>query len=304
MKVAGVGAKEVSSQAIAFALAPRLNAAGRLEDAGIALELLMTPDEGRAGELAARLDELNRQRQQMTREAEQMAKDQTAGGEGLPLTFVGSEAFHQGVVGLVASRLVETWGRPAVVFQTGAEVSRGSCRSIPEYDIVAGLRSCGELFDRFGGHRQAGGFTVRNERLKELEERLIEHAGEALSGVELGPAVEIDAEWHLGSVRGPEIKWLGKLQPYGMANPDPTLLSRGVTVLEAWTVGDEGRHLRLKLKDGPVTWSGILFGWEGETPAAGSRADVVYSFSNDRYGPRYQGGAAALQLSLVDLAVR
>src|SRR5262249_55454715 len=148
--------------------------------------------------------------------------------------------------------------------------SRASCRSIPAYDIVSGLRSCADLFERFGGHHQAGGFTIRNERLGELEERLLEHAARALAGVELGPSVNIDAEWPLGRVRGQEIKWLSRLQPHGMANPDPTLLSRGVTVLDAWTVGDEGRHLRLKLKDGSVTWSGILFGWEGEVPSPGS----------------------------------
>jgi single-stranded-DNA-specific exonuclease len=303
MKVAGIDAREVSSQAIAFALAPRLNAAGRLSDAVLALELVMTGDETRAFELATQVDSLNRERQDMTRAAEDLARDMTAGSEDLPLSFVGDAAFHPGVVGLVASRLVETWGRPAVVYQRGDNgFSRGSCRSIPEYDIVSGLRACGDLFERYGGHHQAGGFTIRNERLGELEERLLEHAARALSGVELGPSVIIDAEWPLGRVRGQEIKWLSKLQPHGMGNPDPKLLSRGVAVLDAWPVGDDGRHLRLKLKDGPVTWSGILFGWEDQPPPAGSFVDVVYGFSTDRYGPRYEGFGGAMQLTLVDLA--
>jgi single-stranded-DNA-specific exonuclease len=303
MRVAGIAPREVSSQAIAFALAPRLNAAGRLDDAVMALELLMTEDERRAETLATLVDDLNRQRQEMTREAEKLARDLTAGRPDVPLTFVGHESFHQGVVGLVASRLVEMFGRPAVVFQAGSELSRGSCRSIAEYDIVGGLRACAELFERFGGHRQAGGFTIRNDRLAELEERLIGHAAGVLAGTELGPFVDVDAEWELARVRGQEIKWLGRLEPYGMANPEPTLLSRDVQVLDAWTVGEDGRHLRLKLRDGAVTWSGILFGWEGEVPPAGSRADVVYSFSTDRYGPRYEGDGGAMQLSLADLAV-
>jgi single-stranded-DNA-specific exonuclease len=301
LRVSGIAPKEVSSQAIAFALAPRLNAAGRLDDATLALELLMTRDESRADELAARLDALNRERQEMTRAAESLAKELSDGGEA-PITVVGSRDFHQGVVGLVASKLVESFGRPAVVFQVGETHSRGSCRSIPEYDIVSGLRSCASLFERFGGHRQAGGFTIRNDRLDELREALLEHAGGVLDGVDLGPTVEIDTEWELGTVRGQEIKWLGKLQPHGMANPDPTLLSRGVTVLESWTVGEAGRHMRLKLKDGPVTWSAILFNWEQDLPAPGSMADVVYSFSGDRYGPVYGDGGKALQLTLVDLA--
>ncbi|HEY7268431.1 MAG TPA: single-stranded-DNA-specific exonuclease RecJ [Dehalococcoidia bacterium] len=303
MRVAAVDPRDVSSQSIAFALAPRLNAAGRLDDASLALELLMTHDEERAAGLATHIDALNRQRQDMTRAAEDLARDMTRDSEGLPLSFVGDPEFHQGVVGLVASRLVETWGRPAIVYQKGDNgFSRASCRSIPAYDIVSGLRSCADLFERFGGHHQAGGFTIRNERLGELEERLLEHAARALAGVELGPSVDIDAEWPLGRVRGQEIKWLSRLQPHGMANPDPKLLSRGVTVLDAWTVGEEGRHMRMKLKDGAVTWSGILFGWEGEVPVPGSAIDVVYSFSTDRYGPRYDGAAGALQLTLVDLA--
>jgi len=303
VEVAGLRPQDVTSQAVAYALAPRLNAAGRLDDAAIALELLMTRDEARARDLAARVDTLNRQRQEMTREAERIAQELGRGSEDLPLSFVGHPAFHQGVVGLVASRLVEVWGRPAVVFQVGETHSRGSCRSIPEYNIVSGLRACGDLFERYGGHHQAGGFTVANANLPALEERFIEHAGAALRDVEIGPVLQVDAEWELGSVRGREIKWLSKLEPHGMGNEDPALLSRGVTILDAWSVGDEGRHLRLKLKDGPVTWSGILFGWEAPPPPPGSRADIVYSFGTDRYGPDYAGAGSPMQLTLLDMAV-
>lgn len=302
MRAAGIAPKDVSSQGISFALAPRLNAAGRLDDANMALELLMTKDEGRAEELARMLDELNRRRQDMTREAEELAREMSPGADGSPLSFVGHAGFHQGIVGLVASRLVETFGRPAIVFHRGETLSRGSCRSIAEYDIVSGLRACGDLFERYGGHTQAGGFTIRNDRLPELKERILEHAAEALRGVELGPVLDIDSEWPLGTVRGPEIKWLAKLQPHGIANPDPSLLSRAATIVESWPVGDEGRHLRLKLKDGPVTWSGILFGWDSGPLPAGSLADVVYTFSSDRYGASYEGTGGALQLTLLDLA--
>ena len=189
----------------------------------------MTGDEARAAVLAARLDELNRDRQEMTRAAETLAREITGEGDGRALSFVGHGDFHQGVVGLVASRLVDAFGRPAVVFQMGETHSRGSCRSIPEYDIVSGLRACGDLFDRYGGHKQAGGFTVSNDRLSELEERIVAHAAGALRGVTLGPVIDIDVEVPLCSIRGSEIQWLKKLEPHGMANPDPTLLSRGVT---------------------------------------------------------------------------
>jgi single-stranded-DNA-specific exonuclease len=298
----GIDTRHLSSESIAFALTPRLNAAGRLDDASVALDLLLCRDEERASELASRLDELNRERQLMTREAEDLARDLLEEKSNLPLLLVGDERFHQGIVGLVASRLVETYGRPALVYQRGDCESRGSCRSIEAYDIVSGLRSCHDLFERYGGHSQAGGFTVRNERLEALEERMLAHASHALAGVELGPFVNIDAEWPLGLLRSQEIKWISKLGPFGMGNKEPVLLSRGVTAVEARPVGEDGRHLRLRLKEGNVTWPAIAFGYEGEPPAEGQRLDLVYSLSSDRYGPSYEGNGAALQLTIVDLA--
>jgi single-stranded-DNA-specific exonuclease len=302
IEVSGLKAKSVTSESIAFSLAPRLNAAGRLADARLALELLLTQEEGTARSLAGSIDALNKERQQMTLEAQERARQMLEAAPDAPLTLVGHDAFHQGIIGLVASRLVESFGRPAVVYQRGESESRGSCRSIVEYDITSGLRSCGELFERYGGHKQAGGFTIRNDRLEELEVRLLDHAGTALAGYDLTPTLDIDAEWPLNELRSQEIRWLGKLEPFGQANPEATLLSRNVLVSEARTVGEDGQHLRLKLKAGPVVWPAIAFRWEGELPQEGSRIDVVYSLSADRYGPSDNGGA--LQLSVLDIAVQ
>lgn len=300
MSVSGIKPKDVSSEGIAFSLAPRLNAAGRLADAGLALDLLLTQEESTALALAESIDALNRERQRLTREAEAIARQMAEDRPEASLTLVGSEAFHQGIIGLVASRLVEQYGRPAVVYQTGDLESRGSCRSIADYDITGGLSHCGDLFERYGGHRQAGGFTIRNDRITALRDRLVEHASRALDGVDLTPTLDIDAEWALSALRSQEIRWLAKLQPNGQGNPDVLLLSRDVTIVEARPVGEEGRHLRLKLRNGPVVWPAIAFGWESEAPAEGSRVDVVYSLSVDRYGPTEAGGA--LQLTVVDLA--
>ena len=308
MNVAEVNPKDVSAEVIGFRLAPRLNAAGRLADASLALDLLLTREEDTALALAESIDALNRERQRLTREAQEQAQAMVEARPEAPLLLVGDAGFHQGIIGLVASRLVEAFGRPAVVYQRGEGESRGSCRSIAEYDITAALRACGDLFERFGGHRQAGGFTIRNDRLAALDERLLEHAADALDGVELGPTLDIDAEWPLAALRSQEIRWLGKLRPHGQANPEATLLSRGVTVVEARGVGEDGRHLRLKLKDpstgsgqAAVVWPAIAFGWEGEAPPEGARVDVVYSLSADRYGPSENGGA--LQLAVLDLAL-
>jgi len=297
--VAGLKPKDVTSEAIGFQLAPRLNAAGRLADARLALDLLLTTEEGTAISLAETIDALNRERQRMTRESQEMARELVEGRPDAPLTLVGHESFHQGIIGLIASKLVEAYGRPAVVYQQGEGESRGSCRSIVEYDITGGLRSCGDLFERYGGHRQAGGFTILNQHLEALEARLVEHASRSLQGIDLTPTLDLDAEWPLNELRSQEIRWLGKLQPFGQANPEAMLLSRNVNVLEAKEVG-EGRHLRLKLKSGPVVWPAISFGWQGELPEQGSRVDIVYSLSADRYGPGEQGGA--LQLQVQDLA--
>jgi single-stranded-DNA-specific exonuclease len=300
VEIAGAKPSAVTAETIAFGLAPRINAAGRLADARLALDLLLTTDESEARSLAATIDALNRERQRMTLEAQKLALEMAESRGDAPLTVVGHPDFHQGIIGLVASRLVETLGRPAAVYQRGEVESRGSCRSIPEYDITAGLRSCGDLFERFGGHRQAGGFTIRSERLEALEERFIEHAARELDGHDLSPVLDIDAEWPLNELRSQEIRWLTKLEPHGQGNPDPTLLSRKVTVMEAKTVGADGAHMRLKLRSGPVSWPAIAFRWEGELPEAGSCVDVVYSLSADSYGPSGNGGS--LQLTVLDLA--
>jgi single-stranded-DNA-specific exonuclease len=299
--VAGLKAKEVTAESIAFSLAPRINASGRLADARLALDMLLTDEEGTALTLAETINALNKDRQRLTLEAQSLARKIVENRPETPLLIVGSEGFHQGIIGLVASRLVEAFGRPAVVMQQGDGESRGSCRSIAAYDITAGLRACADLFERYGGHRQAGGFTVRNNHLAALEERMVEHAAAALDGYDLTPSLDIDAEWALSSLRSQEIRWLARLQPHGQGNPDPLFLSRDVTVVEAKGVGEDNRHLKLKLRNGPVIWPAISFGWEGEMPAEGSQVDLVYSLSADRYGPTDQGGA--LQLTVVDLAL-
>lgn len=302
MAAAGIEPAAVGSEAVAFSLAPRINAAGRLADARLALDLLLTEDKDEASSLAASLDALNRERQRLTLAAQARAQELLEKQPDAPLLLVGDAAFHQGIIGLVASRLVEFYGRPAVVYQRGESESRGSCRSIPEYDITAGLRSCAALFQRYGGHRQAAGFTIENGRLEELHERLLEHASRALQGVPLEPSLEIDAEWPLNALRSQEIVWLGKLQPHGSGNPDVMLLSRGVRVTDARPVGEGGRHLRLKLRQGNAGWPAIAFDWGEEAPRPGALLDVVFGLARDRLGPRDSEGAAALQLTVLDMA--
>jgi single-stranded-DNA-specific exonuclease len=220
-----------------------------------------------------------------------------AGDETPPIVVVGHESFASGVVGLVASRLVEECYRPAVVYELGAETSRASCRSIPEFSIVDALQEIGGLFEKFGGHRAAAGFTIRNERLPELREKLTTIATRELQGLDLRPAHEVDAVVPLGGLRPDELRWLDRLGPFGIGNPRPVFLSAGVQVRDVRAVGDEGDHLSLKLRDGLVTWRAIAFRQGDSEIKEGMLADVVYNVVPDRF-------AGGFQLEVLDLRER
>jgi single-stranded-DNA-specific exonuclease len=295
METAGVDRARVDTEAIGFALGPRLNAAGRLAHARLAFDLLMTDDEERAHALAAELDALNRERRRATEAAVALAGELLEGEGDPPLIMLGHEELPSGIVGLVAARLAESRQRPAVVYQRGVRESRASARSIPQFHIADALTGCTELFVRHGGHRAAAGFTALNEKLPEIKERLIAAAAEALAGVDLTPALEIDAELPLAALRGEEIRWLGRLAPHGIGNREPRFLSRAAFVAERRAVGGDGQHLRLKLRDGAVIWQAIAFRQTGDGIEEGARADVVYSLSADR---RTSDG---LELRVLDL---
>jgi single-stranded-DNA-specific exonuclease len=283
--VAGLRPEGVDSEAIAYSLGPRLNAAGRLADANLSLRLLLTQDEGEAVQAARELNALNQERQRQTEQALATAGELlTAEDAQASLIFVGHPDISEGIVGLVASRLVDERYRPAIVYQHGESESRGSCRSIPEFNIVAALGRQAHLLVRYGGHARAAGFTVANANLPALKEGLLEQAARELAGAELSPALAIDAELPLGHLRGDDIRWLQRFQPYGQGNPEPTFLSRGVSVAEARLLGNNGQHLRLKLKDGPVTWPAIAFDMGERAVEAGQRVDVVYSLASERRG--------------------
>jgi single-stranded-DNA-specific exonuclease len=303
IEAAGIEAARLDAESIAYGLAPRLNAAGRLKHARLALDLLLERDEDEAQRRALELTALNRERQERTRAAMELAGELLAEGDSeAPLLFLGHEEIPSGIVGLVAGRLAEDRHRPAVVYERGSETSRASCRSIPEFDITGALRGCAQLLERYGGHRAAAGFTARNEKLSPLREGLLRRAEEELSGVELTATIDIDAALALGSLRGHEIRLLSRMAPFGEGNPEPTFLSRGVEVVEAMTMGEDGKHLRLKLRDGngagaKVTWPAVAFGLGEADVREGQRIDVVYSLAADR-----RGEGMALELRVKDVA--
>jgi len=321
MEVAGLRPEVVDSEAIGYTLGPRLNAAGRLAHAELSLRLLLTENEGEAQAIAKQLNQLNQERQRQTDQALALASELLAveepDGSG-PLIFVGHRDMSEGIVGLVAGKLAEERYRPTIVYRAGEQESRASCRSIPEFDMVGALRRQGHLLMRYGGHHQAAGFTVANGNLAALRSGLLQEAADELAGLELAPTLDIDAELPLSRLRGEEIRWLQRLQPFGQRNPEPTFLSRGVLVTESRPVGNPSassglaKHLRLKLKDGAVTWPAIAFNLgpalrvlKGDAAVeAGQRVDVVYSLSAERRGgedaPSLHSGQA-LELRVKDL---
>ena len=309
--IAQVGLKlgQIDAAAIGFVLGPRLNAAGRMDDATTSYDLLTCRSPDEAANLAQELEELNRRRQRLTAETLERAKEQVLmAGEDEKLLFAAGEDFLAGIVGLVAGRLTEEFYRPTLVVELGPEESRGSARSIPEFNITAALDQCSDLLVRYGGHAAAAGFTVANDNLEPLQERLKELAAEQLEGVELTPTLLIDAEVELSEMDWATQALLTQLEPCGYANPAPLLLSRRAIVRSARAVGTDGGHLKLSLSDGqarPSTvsdaasghhWGAIAFRqgqWAGQLPR---HIDVVYSLEVNEWR-----GEKRLQLNVKDL---
>ncbi|MGD0115750.1 MAG: single-stranded-DNA-specific exonuclease RecJ [Dehalococcoidia bacterium] len=294
MEVASIHPSRVDTESLSYVLSPRLNAAGRLAHARLSLDLLLCDDHDSAWEMARRLDALNRQRQRYTSTALDLAWSLVADEEDASLLMIGHTDFPAGVAGLVASKMADALYRPVVVYARGESESRASSRSIPEFDIASAMRGCDDLFLRCGGHPRAAGFTADNACLPAIKERLTACAEEQLAGLDLAPVIDVDAEIGLRELGRQEIRWLAKLAPHGVDNREPVLLSRGVTAAECRVMGGDGKHLRLKLKDGYVTWPAVGFGLGNAAVPDGQRIDVVYSLSSDRRD-------GSLQLTLHDL---
>ncbi len=294
---AGLKPGQVDTTAIGYTLGPRLNAAGRMDHAKSAYQLLETKYSAEAEQLAGELNRLNRERQQLTLETQERARQLAlVTAKDAPLLFAAAPDFRAGIVGLVASRLVDEFYRPAVVVEVGEKVSRGSCRSIPEFHITDALDECTGLLVRHGGHAAAAGFTVSNENLDSLADRLRELAAERLADVELVPALTIDAEVELAHMSWELQRELAQLEPCGYANPHPLFLSRNVRLLSQRAVGKEGRHLKLRLSDDHTTWDGIAFRqgeWAGKLP---DRVDIAYHLEVNEWNDQRR-----LQLNVQDV---
>jgi single-stranded-DNA-specific exonuclease len=294
------GVKSLDTSAIGFSLGPRLNAAGRLDHALNAYDLLMTNDTAKAEHIALELDTRNRERQTITRELSDRAREIVmAHSDGsAALLFAADPSFNSGVVGLVASRLTEEFYRPSVVIEQGEHESRGSCRSIPEFHITQALDECRKLFVRHGGHAAAAGFTIETAKLPVLAQRLSAIAERELGGQELLPTLAIDAILHLYKLKPELFHALRQLEPHGYANPQPMFASRGVSIVEMRTVGMDGAHLKLKVGDGGTIFDAIAFkfGHMADRLSRGDKLDIAYTFEENEWN-----GERKYQLNIKDI---
>jgi single-stranded-DNA-specific exonuclease len=281
MRVAGVDTQRLNEHTVGFVLAPRINAAGRLYRADAALELLLTEDADRAIQVARELDAVNSERQAVeTRivfEAEQQLSSSGSRRED-PLYVLAAETWHPGVIGIVASRLVERYHRPCVlVALDGSGAGRGSGRSIGAYDLHAGLSACAEHLERFGGHRMAAGLELDAQRLDPFRSALVEHAGTVLSAEDLVPVERVDAVVPGNCVGLDLAEELELLRPFGMGNPAVNLLVPATRLSDVRPIG-EGRHASLTFSSAGVRSRAVAFGVGGRLAGEGGgerRHDLV-----------------------------
>ncbi len=298
--VARVKINRICATDIAFMLSPRLNAAGRLNTAYDALNLLLAESMGQAGLLSQNLDNQNRERQELTRKTQEEVVRllQSQGAEEILFAF--NKGYNPGIVGLVASRLVETYYRPAVVGHEDGEYTRASCRSIPEFHITRALDECRDLLDRHGGHALAAGFTVRTEKVPELTGRLRAIAARELAAQDLRPVLHADATIPMEDLTESTVKkvftYLDMLQPTGQNNPEAVFVSRNLEVVRAWTVGSDKQHLRLKLKAGKIIFDAIAFRQGYRAEAMPKFIDLMYQLEKNEYN-----GFESTQLNVKDL---
>ncbi len=248
--VAGLPQSKVDAMSIGFMLGPRINAAGRLDDAVRAYNLLLADDFATAQTLAQELNQANRQRQELTKQVQAAARAQAQaeGKHQQRIVVLAGDDYPAGIIGLVAGKLVEEWSRPVLLIERGPEQSHGSARSVRGFNIFEALHSCKDLFVRFGGHSMAAGFTIENVRLPELDARLQELALTALTDDMLVPTLDIHVEVALSELTWELLYEMRQLEPFGQANPQPVLMSRNVQVISATACGSTGDHLRLILK--------------------------------------------------------
>lgn len=302
--------RHLTASSIGFGIAPRMNAAGRIRSASIAEELLLTEDRGVANEIAARLCDINRERQElenaMSEEAFRII-EQTHDFARDRVIVLAGESWHHGVIGIVASRVTDRYGLPSILISfdggrvtsgmSDGDIGKGSGRSIHGLDLSAALAFCSDLLVRFGGHEMAAGLTLRRGDLDEFRRRINEYAAEHLRKEDLVAVIDSDGETEAADLTVQAVKQLALLEPYGTANPTPVFAMRGATVADIRAIGG-GKHTSMTLESDGIALGAVMF---RNTPeelglVRGDRADLLFSPSINEFR-----GNTRVQLMLRDI---
>ena len=300
LKEAGLSGREITSVQIGFVLAPRINAAGRMGAADKAAELLLCTDPAEAERMARELCALNRERQNVEQTIYSQAEEMIAR---LPdrdrsALVLESSRWHQGVVGIVASRLSEKYSRPSFMIHLNGATGKGSCRSWGGFNLFAALESCKDLLLGFGGHELAAGFTIKEENIPAFRARMNEYARSFRGGAAPVSVLDVDVViTHPSAVTLEELEALSALEPYGSGNARPVFCLLGATLLRTQNVG-QNRHLKLRLGKGSAQFDGIFFSTVAEDCGckAGDRVDAAFYLQVNEFR-----GSRTLQLQMVDL---
>ena len=299
----GLTGKEIDSYHIGFVIGPRVNAAGRMSTPDIAARLLLASDETMADEAKALAEQLNSENlRRQKEEAEIVAAAKKAVETELDIgsrtvIVVAGEGWHRGVIGIVASKLVDAFHRPAIVLSIDGEVAHGSCRSIAAFDMLGALESCADVMTKFGGHRQAAGLTMDASRIRELRTRINDHADQRLQPDDLRPRLWIDGALSFRSITAQVTAELTALAPFGAGNPNPMFRTSGVEVVDGPRLLKD-RHLKMSFRQEGRVMRGIAWrAAEREQFVTSHRTaiDLAFSVEQDTWnGDRY------LQLSVAD----
>lgn len=300
-QVAGI-AGDCTTESVAFRLAPRLNAAGRLAHAQVGVHLLTTTSESEAKAGAEELERLNRLRQSIEQETTAEAVALLKEGPDLPALVVWASHWHLGVVGIVAARLVDRFHRPAIVLAVNEQgIGKGSARSIPGFDLYQALSECRDVLEAYGGHPSAAGLTIKATRLEDFRRRFADVAGRWSGGAPSLPLLHVDAEVNLVDINLKLLREFTLLHPFGAGNPEPTLAVRNLMVLQTRVVGD--KHLKLTVRHGnsvPFDSIGFRMGSAADLGlSAGRTVDLAFVPERNSWN-----GLDRIQLRIRDLKLR
>ena len=293
LDASGLTGKTIDSYQVAFMLAPRVNAAGRMSTPDIATRLLLATDEAMGEEaraLAQQLNDENLRRQQeeadlVTQARKAIETDPAVGAHNV--LVVGGDGWHRGVIGIAASKLVDAFHKPAIVLSVDGDIAHGSCRSIPDFDMLAALEHCSDVFIKFGGHKQAAGLTMEAARLPEFRARINAYADQVLEPDQLRPRLRIDAPLNLKAITSELMRDLDALGPFGMSNPRPVFHATGVEIVDGPRTLKE-RHLKMTFAQDGRRFRAIA--WRAAERAdflTRNRAAVNLAFSLEKN--EYQG---------------